>query len=232
MITNRVFAAVALVSSVFVAGCGVEITNGNPEPESECPSASDPMVHYASEDPHACAAMDFACPEGQTMFDSEDCGCGCVGPEPEEPVCHDPNDPTVHYVADDPETCALIDYACPPNQTLFTDDCGCGCLGPEEPPACHDPNDPAVHYVADDPHTCQVIDFACGLDQTYFFDDCGCGCIDTVCAGLSESQCLATSVCAPFYPGVCDCACPNNEPGCEHCPASCFPYEGCQFVGE
>ena len=38
-----------------------------------------------------------------------------------------------HYVALDPASCAAIDYACPPNTTMFSNACGCGC---EEDASC------------------------------------------------------------------------------------------------
>ena len=31
------------------------------------------------------------------------------------------------YVAEDPQTCAVIDYACPENTVAFSNACGCGC---------------------------------------------------------------------------------------------------------
>lgn len=48
--------------------------------------------------------------------------CGCVATDA---VCEDPRDLRVTYLAHDPEVCAVIDYACPPDETGFTNDCGC-----------------------------------------------------------------------------------------------------------
>jgi hypothetical protein len=38
-----------------------------------------------------------------------------------------------HYVADSPETCAVIKYTCPAGTWHFASDCGCGC---EQDPSC------------------------------------------------------------------------------------------------
>jgi len=47
-------------------------------PVSNCPDPNDPSVHYASTNPDECAVIDFICGDGQVMFGSEDCGCGCI----------------------------------------------------------------------------------------------------------------------------------------------------------
>lgn len=41
--------------------------------------------------------------------------------------CDPENEPHRNYIAEDPETCMLIDYACPGNTTMFSNECGCGC---------------------------------------------------------------------------------------------------------
>jgi hypothetical protein len=118
---------------------------------------------------------------------------GCGHPIEE---CPDPNDPTVHYLSEDPEQCGLTDCGgpetdcvpCSGDQEYFQDECGCGCIDipPPPEPTCPDPNDPAVHYISEDPAQCIETDcgpetdcIPCGPDQAYFDDECGCGCIDT-----------------------------------------------------
>lgn len=207
-------------------GCGC-IGPGSSNP-STCPDPADPLVHYVAADPSACAAALFACNDEQTTFDDE-CGCGCIGPE--DPSCPASNDPNVHYVSHDPQQCAAADFACAEGQTMFSNECGCGCLGPE-PGVCPDPNDPSVHYISQSVDQCALIDFACDPWQKGFSNGCGCGCIDTACTGLSATDCAASLVCSPIYQALCDCACPDGEPGCPECPAECFAYGGCAFAGE
>jgi hypothetical protein len=56
-------------------------------------------------------------PAGEPIVDCTAIGCAC--------------DPAAEwwreYVATSPGTCALIDYGCPANTTMFGNDCGCGC---------------------------------------------------------------------------------------------------------
>lgn len=148
-----------------------------------CPDPDDEKVHYVNDsykNPLACTTIYFACEPGQTPF-SDECGCGCI--DDEQTACPDPNDSSVHYVADSagkPENCAVILFTCETGQTPFSNDCGCGCIdGPE--PSCPDPNDPKVHYVnqsANNPAACLNILFSCEPGQEFFSNECGCGCID------------------------------------------------------
>jgi hypothetical protein len=111
------------------------------EPQLECPAETDPTVHYINHDPDLCEESDCGrqsdcapCAENQEYFDDE-CGCGCIDLAP---VCPDPNDPTVHYLTDDPAQCGLTDCGgpetdcvpCRVNQEYFQNDCGCGCIDP------------------------------------------------------------------------------------------------------
>lgn len=221
------------LAALVLAACGGSVTGGGGGeaggPGGQCPDPNDPNVHYASQNPDACALVDLACNEQQTGF-NDACGCGCIGPT-EPTACPDPNDPAVTYASTDPESCQVIDFACSEGYDYFGGECGCGCIRSES--ACPDPNDPKVHYFFQDPNTCAAADIVgCAQGQTSFDDACGCGCIDTVCVDLDEEACAASLVCMPSYPGVCDCACENGEPGCTNCPASCFPYGGCAFAGE
>lgn len=143
------------------------------------------------------------------------------------PGCPDPNDPKVHYYGNDPETCAVIDFACSPDQQYFSGACGCGCID-----GCPDPNDPYVHYISHDPEACAAADWACGPGLTPFDNSCGCGCLGLNCWALGEDECKKSLVCMATYTGICDCACPNNEPGCPECPPHCFEFAGCSYSGE
>jgi hypothetical protein len=68
----------------------------------------------------SCGESTYVCPPGSTP------NGGTKGPD----VCADP---AREYVADSPEQCAVIRYACGEGQPAFSDECGCGCL--TEPPA-------------------------------------------------------------------------------------------------
>lgn len=94
-------------------------------------------------------------------------------------ACPDPSDPGVHYVSQDPDECALIDFVCAEGQTLMTEPgCGCGCIdGESPPPACPDPGEPGVRYVSHEPNECALIDFDCSPPEELFSSECGCGCL-------------------------------------------------------
>jgi hypothetical protein len=47
-----------------------------------------------------------------------------------ETACPDPADESVRYVAEDPEDCRAIRFACEDGEELFSDECGCGCVSP------------------------------------------------------------------------------------------------------
>lgn len=107
-----------------------------PEPPPACPDPADPRVRYfldSHDDPSVCLAAVIApeCSPGAEYFFSEECGCGCIEPEPAE--CPDPADPRVHYLGDsheNPSYCLAIYFACEEGQTAFSDECGCGCIDP------------------------------------------------------------------------------------------------------
>lgn len=70
---------------------------------------------------------DAPCPDGEA------CEGGVCVPAV---MCPDPNDPSVHYVSQDPEQCRLVRFACAMGQTMFSDPvCGCGCID-DVRPAC------------------------------------------------------------------------------------------------
>jgi len=175
------------------AGGGVTETGGAGG-NADCPSLSDPAVHYLSQDPAMCGLTDcggatdcIPCDAGQEYFQNE-CGCGCIDAEP---VCPDPSDPTVHYLETDPALCGLTDCGgatdcipCDVGQDYFENECGCGCIDQAPEPICPDPSDPAVHYIETDPALCGMTDcgesdcIPCDAGQEYFENECGCGCID------------------------------------------------------
>jgi hypothetical protein len=117
---------------------------------------------------------------------------GAGGEGASQPVCPAEEDPTVHYISQDPSTCDQTDCGgsesdcipCGEGQDYFSDpECGCGCI--DRPASnCPDPNDPAVHYLETDPALCGLTDcgeadcIPCSPEQEYFQNECGCGCID------------------------------------------------------
>ncbi|NUP11422.1 MAG: hypothetical protein HOW73_35705 [Polyangiaceae bacterium] len=125
---------------------------------------------------------------GPTPCPETDPGC-----EPAE--CPSADEPTVHYITDDPAECGLTDCGgpesdcipCAESQEYFENECGCGCIdvGPTEP-ECPSEADPTVHYISNDPAQCGLTDcgspetdcIPCGDYQEYFQNECGCGCID------------------------------------------------------
>ena len=70
------------------------------------------------------------CPDGEIVVDLTPnlddfrvgCAAGCAA------TCPDPSDPKVHYISDNPYTCAAADWLCSDDQTSFDDECGCGCI--------------------------------------------------------------------------------------------------------
>ena len=123
----------------------------------------------------------FACPEGFVCVDDPkdscdpdqggaDCGGICEAEKKKKPKC-DYNDPTLRYIARDPNECAAITYICEEGEVGFFNECGCGC----QTARC-DYNDPDRIYVATDPETCALIRYSCEPGQTGFSDACGCGC--------------------------------------------------------
>lgn len=213
-------------------------TGGTVTPPANCPDPKSPSVHYISQDPGKCAALDFACGDEQKAFDNE-CGCGCIdvaGP-----------------CAMENEAQCKADPSCQPG---YKGKCDCTCPGPEGyeganceqcspgcfdfvacvplKPGCPDPDSSSVHYISQSPKECAVIDFGCKPGQQGFDSECGCGCMDTAtsCAAENEAQCKADPSCQAGYSGLCDCSCPGGpkgyEPGgCSGCPASCFAFAAC-----
>jgi len=86
-----------------------------------------------------CTWMGQVYTEGQSFPAGDGCNtCTCQGPD--EVSCTqmactcDPEKEWYRdYVSTDPMTCAVIDFACPPNTTGFENACGCGC---EQDPSC------------------------------------------------------------------------------------------------
>lgn len=175
--------------------CGYDNGCGHP---IDCPEESDPTVHYISHDPAQCDQTDCG-PEtdcvpcaGDQEYFSTDCGCGCIDIGP-EPTCPDIEDPTVHYITENPAECDLTDCGgpetdcipCAGDQEYFSNECGCGCIDNATQPTCPSPKDPGVHYISQDPAQCvetdcgaQVDCVPCDANQEYFDNECGCGCID------------------------------------------------------
>lgn len=120
-------------------GVGAASETGGGGAVPECPSTTDPAVHYLSQDPATCDQTDCGgaetdcvpCDPEQEYFSNE-CGCGCI----DVPSCPDPNDPAVHYLETDPALCDLTDCGesdcipCAGEQEYFSNECGCGCIDP------------------------------------------------------------------------------------------------------
>jgi hypothetical protein len=104
-------------------------------PVSSCPDPNDPRVSYRGGpgDLSCSQEIDFCGPD-KVMFNSPDCGCGCIEPEPGEACggiagvpcaegqfCNYPVE-TICGAADDLGTCADIPEACP---EYYAPVCGC-----------------------------------------------------------------------------------------------------------
>jgi hypothetical protein len=84
-------------------------------------------------------------PYGATFWQGDGCNtCGCApGGDAGSVSCTKKAcqcDPMaeIHkrvYIGKSPDQCAVIDFACPANTTMFSNACGCGC---EEDPSCPD----------------------------------------------------------------------------------------------
>ncbi len=64
------------------------------------------------------------------------CTCGSSGEiacTKQACLCNPSTEWSKHYLATDTETCAVADFACPANTTLFESQCGCGC---QQDPSC------------------------------------------------------------------------------------------------
>lgn len=74
------------------------------------------------------------CPAGASCIERSICGTTIVCQQ-KEGTCDPEDEPDRNYVADSPDTCAVIDYSCPEHTEGFANDCGCGC---QQPFACPD----------------------------------------------------------------------------------------------
>lgn len=119
----------------FPAGASFQAYQGACDQGWACPALYKPVCGVIKSDApktfsNACAfaaavRADAGSTDGQSSkgFVQSDGECG--------PVC-DYNDPARHYVAQSPEQCKLVKFACQqPGQTPFFDDCGCGCADPQ-----------------------------------------------------------------------------------------------------
>ncbi len=105
-------------------------------------------------------------------------GLGDAGAEDatsERELCPSPDDPKVHYVAEDPNACRSVVLDCTFEQNGFDNACGCGCIdkGDASCPALDDGN---IVWVSRNPAECAPEPPACGLNEIGFSNACGCGC--------------------------------------------------------
>jgi len=65
-------------------------------------------------------------------FCGPDGGVGCTK---RACACNPSNEPNRRYVANSPEQCQLVRFACEPGTSMFSNGCGCGCEQPADCPA-------------------------------------------------------------------------------------------------
>ena len=185
------------------SGCGTTTERG-----LYCPSAWRPGVHYVARSPIECAAVDFGCAEGETLF-SNACGCGCVGGET-DPVCPDPSGEGVQYHGLSERDCAAIDFACSRAEEHFETECGCGCIAGEPPPP-----PPPGECAALPERECA----AEPLCQASYGGFCDCDCDDR--RGYEGGGCDRCPARCFFFDG---CRAASEPP---RCPS---PYRGARYI--
>ncbi|MFO0758768.1 MAG: Kazal-type serine protease inhibitor domain-containing protein [Byssovorax sp.] len=176
---KRILGAILIaVPSIVLLGCGSSVTTGGSritKAEARLHGGVDEQGNdiCASEGWYNDGTCDDFCPAGDTA----DC---TVTNE-----CPSHDDPAVHYVGD-PETCQVIDYVCPSNQTPFSSpDCGCGCIDTTPPgPSCG-----GIQGVGCDPG------FFCNFPEA---TECGSGDQGGTCTPIPEA-------CPEYYGPVCGC---------------------------
>lgn len=100
------------------------------------------------------------CPADASCVSRTLCGTSIVCQKPSS-ECSPASEYNREYVAESPEQCATLRYACDEGTTSFSNECGCGC---EQPSACPeyvdcmpsiDPTDP-VHRLCSDSTECPL----------------------------------------------------------------------------
>lgn len=206
-------------ASVFTNDCGC----GCLEAPSACEYDWDSPLYqllYPGDFPR-CGEDDWACPDGGQRLEGP-CGCGCYY---EPPICPDPDDPQVAYVAESPDECAMIDFDCA--EDFFDGPCGCGCISGETGVCDIDWDSPVFWYYDQIDGGCLLDDWACPNGSTYVDDDCSCGCyfgpevcpdpespaVDYVSDDPDECA-LIDLDCESFYT-PCGCGCYDDVPACD-----------------
>jgi hypothetical protein len=121
--------------TAFDDACGCGCTDNPPacRADADCPRGQ-ACVGGACQ-PAGCFCADIFAPvcgaDGMTYPNA--CEAGCAGVDVAHDgecaaACPDPMDPSVHYVSQDPQQCAVVDFRCAPDQDFFSDGCGCGCV--------------------------------------------------------------------------------------------------------
>ena len=131
----RTVAVVACLTALSV-GCEEDGGTAPPEPvgdagaegaveETLCPDAENAAVHFVSDNPNECSAIDLVCAEGQHGFNNS-CGCGCI--DEGGTGCPTPGDPAITWISQDPAECDAVPPECPLDDVGFSNSCGCGCI--------------------------------------------------------------------------------------------------------
>ena len=222
-----VFFALSLVTA-----CGDDTGTSTPndwkvgENQSEPDCKDDSFYDASLED------CPIPCPlaEGYSYFE-DDCGCACLfdDPDPPPPIsCPDESD-GYHYMADNRDDCAAIDFMCDSRQEPFYNECGCGCRDLEPPSLGCDEEDGFFYdYHSYDVEECDLIWVSCpDVEGTYHFENnCGCGCKEAIGfpPGPVDPQCEAMDARGEGY-----C---RAEFGYAYDGRSCRWIHGCECVGE
>jgi hypothetical protein len=174
---------------------------------SNCPDPANSSVVYRGEPGSLECAQEIGCAEGFTSFNSADCGCGCITPEPPSDSCGGiagvvcAEDEFCDFApsdlcggADALGECKAIPDVCP---ELYAPVCGCDGVSYQNACAANG----AGVSVATEGECGSTL---CGPDMAcadgFFCDDSACGAADA--AGTCQPR---PEVCPEFYSPVCGC---------------------------